>query len=94
MRRSRNFRAGTVESLLKPENKAKLVKILTYHVVPGKVMAADVVKLSKAKTVEGSEVKISVNDGKVKVDNANVVKTDIVTSNGVIHVIDAVILPK
>ena len=85
---------GTVESLLKPENKAKLVKILTYHVVAGKVLAADVVKLSKAKTVEGSEVKITVNDGKVKVDNANVVKTDIVTSNGVIHVIDAVILPK
>lgn len=85
---------GTVESLLKPENKAKLVKILTYHVVPGKVMAADVVKLSKAKTVEGSEVKITVSEGKVKVDNANVVKTDIVTANGVIHVIDAVILPQ
>ena len=85
---------GTVEDLLKPENKAKLVKILTYHVVPGKVMAADVVKLSTAKTVEGSEVKITVKKGKVKVDNANVVKTDIETSNGVIHVIDAVILPK
>jgi uncharacterized surface protein with fasciclin (FAS1) repeats len=85
---------GTVEDLLKPENKAKLVKILTYHVVPGKVMAADVVKLASAKTVEGSEVKISVAGGNVKVDNANVVKTDINTSNGVIHVIDAVILPK
>lgn len=85
---------GTVEELLKPENKAKLVKILTYHVVPGKVMAADVVKLSKAKTVEGSEVKITVDDGKVKVDAANVVKTDIAASNGVIHVIDSVILPK
>jgi len=84
---------GTVEELLKPENKAKLVKILTYHVVPGKVMAADVVKLSKAKTVEGSEVKITVADGKVKVNGANVVKTDITTSNGVIHVIDSVILP-
>jgi len=84
---------GTVEELLKPENKAKLVKILTYHVVPGKVTAADVVKLSSAKTVEGSEVKIAVNGGKVKVVNAQVVKTDIVTSNGVIHVIDSVILP-
>ena len=84
---------GTVENLLKPENKDQLVKILTYHVVPGKVVAKDVVKLSSAKTVEGSEVKINVNDGKVAVDNANVVKTDILTSNGVIHVIDAVILP-
>jgi uncharacterized surface protein with fasciclin (FAS1) repeats len=85
---------GTVEDLLKPENKAKLVKILTYHVVPGKVLAADVVKLSSAKTVEGSEAKITVKDGKVMVDNANVVKTDISACNGVIHVIDAVILPK
>ena len=84
---------GTVEDLLKPENKAKLVKILTYHVVPGKVTAADVVKLSSAKTVEGSKVKIAVEGGKVKVDNAQVVKTDIATSNGVIHVIDSVILP-
>jgi uncharacterized surface protein with fasciclin (FAS1) repeats len=85
---------GTLEDLLKPENKEKLVGILTYHVVPGKVMAADVVKLSKAKTVQGSEVKITVDDGKVKVDDANVVKTDIKCANGVIHVIDAVILPK
>jgi uncharacterized surface protein with fasciclin (FAS1) repeats len=85
---------GTVESLLKPENKAKLVAILTYHVVPGKVMAADVVKLSKTKTVQGSEVKITVKSGKVKVDDANVVNTDIKCENGVIHVIDAVILPK
>lgn len=85
---------GTVEDLLKPENKGKLVKILTYHVVPGKVMAADVVKLSKAKTVEGSEAKITVKKGKAAIDNANVVKTDIPASNGVIHVIDAVILPK
>ena len=67
--------------------------MLTYHVVPGKVMAADVVKLKKAKTVQGGEVDIAVADGKVKVDNANVVKTDIECSNGVIHVIDAVILP-
>ncbi len=86
--------AGTVESLLKPENKAKLVAILTYHVVPGKVTAADVVKLKEAKTVQGSSAKITVADGKVKVDDANVVKTDIMTSNGVIHVIDAVIIPK
>lgn len=85
---------GTVAELLKPENKAKLVRILTYHVVPGKVLAADVVKLSEAKTAEGSKVRIEVEDGKVKVDGANVVKTDILTSNGVIHVIDAVILPK
>jgi transforming growth factor-beta-induced protein len=86
--------AGTVESLLKPENKNKLVAILTYHVVAGKVMAKDVVKLTEAKTVQGSSVKIAVKEGKVSVDGANVVKTDIETSNGVIHVIDAVILPK
>jgi len=85
---------GTLESLLKPENKAKLAAILTYHVVPGKVMAADVVKLTSAKTVNGQSVKIAVNDGKVMVDGANVVKTDIAASNGVIHVIDAVLLPK
>jgi len=86
--------AGTVETLLKPENKQKLIAVLTYHVVAGKVMAADVVKLTEAKTVQGGKVTIEVKDGKVKVDGANVVKTDIVTSNGVIHVIDAVILPK
>ncbi len=85
--------SGTVEDLLKPENKEKLVKILTYHVVPGKVTAANVVKLTKAKTVEGSEAKITANSGKVMIDNANVVKADIAASNGVIHVIDAVILP-
>ncbi len=84
---------GTVESLLKPENKDKLVAILTYHVVPGKVMAKDVVKLTAAKTVQGQEVAIKVADGKVTVDNANVVKTDIACSNGVIHVIDSVIIP-
>ena len=86
--------AGTLDSLLKPENKAKLAGILTYHVVSGKVMAADVVKLSNAKTVNGQSVKIAVNGGKVTVDGANVVKTDIAASNGVIHVIDAVLLPK
>ncbi len=74
-------------------DKEKLTAILTYHVVAGKVMASDVVKLKSAKTVQGSEVAIS-TDGGVKVDNANVVQTDIVTSNGVIHVIDTVILPK
>lgn len=85
---------GTVESLLKPENKKKLVSILTYHVVSGKVLAKDVVKLSEAKTVQGSAVKIVVKDGKVMVDNATVAKTDIEASNGVIHVIDTVIMPK
>ena len=85
--------AGTVESLLKPENKEKLVAVLTYHVVPGKVMAADVVKLTEAPTVQGSKAKVKVVDGAVMIDNAKVVKTDIETSNGVIHVIDAVILP-
>jgi uncharacterized surface protein with fasciclin (FAS1) repeats len=85
--------AGTVETLLKPENKAKLVAVLTYHVVPGKVMAADVVKITEAPTVQGSKVKVKVEDGTVMIDGAKVVKTDIETSNGVIHVIDAVILP-
>lgn len=86
--------AGTVENLLKPENKAQLTGILTYHVVPGAVKAADVVKLTEAKTVQGQSVKISVKDGKVSVDGANVTATDIAASNGVIHVIDTVILPK
>ncbi len=86
--------AGTVDDLLKPENHDKLVAILTYHVVPGKVMAKDVVKLHEAKTVNGKSVKITVDGGKVMVDNANVVKTDIVCSNGVIHVIDSVLLPQ
>ena len=85
---------GTIPELLKKENKAKLTAILTYHVVPGKVLAADVVKLSKAKTVQGSEVKIQVKDDKVHVDNARVAATDILCTNGVIHVIDAVILPE
>ena len=84
---------GTLESLLKPENKEKLIAILTYHVLPGEALAADVVKLSSAKTVQGSKVKIRVKKGKVKVDNATVVATDIRCSNGVIHVIDSVILP-
>ncbi|MBL8294385.1 MAG: fasciclin domain-containing protein [Bryobacterales bacterium] len=86
--------AGTVENLLKPENKAQLVSILTYHVVSGKVMAADVVKLKSASTVQGQSVKVAVKGSNVMVGNANVVKTDIETSNGVIHVIDTVLLPK
>ncbi len=85
---------GTLEDLLKPENKDKLAAILTYHVVAGKVMAADVVKLNSAKTVQGQAVRINAHGGSVMVDNAKVVKTDIETSNGVIHVIDSVILPK
>lgn len=85
---------GTVATLLKPENKAKLAGILTYHVVSGKVMAGDVVKLDSAKTVQGGEVTIKVDGSTVMIDGAKVVKTDIVCSNGVIHVIDAVILPK
>ena len=83
---------GTLDSLLKDTDKLKA--ILTYHVVAGKVMAADVVKLSSAKTVEGQEVMIKASGGNVMVNNANVTKTDIETSNGVIHVIDTVLLPK
>jgi uncharacterized surface protein with fasciclin (FAS1) repeats len=86
--------AGTVEELLKPENKERLVAILTYHVVPGQVMAKDVVSLSSAKTVNGKSVTISQQNGVVMVDNARVVKTDIAASNGVIHVIDTLILPQ
>lgn len=84
--------AGTVEALLK--DKAKLTAILTYHVVAGEVKAADVVKLTEAKTVNGQSVKITSGKDGVMVDNAKVVTTDITASNGVIHVIDAVILPK
>ena len=84
--------AGTVEGLLK--DKAKLTSILTYHVVPGKVMAADVIKLDSATTVNGQSVTIKVVDGKVQIDNATVAQADIEASNGVIHVIDTVILPK
>jgi uncharacterized surface protein with fasciclin (FAS1) repeats len=85
--------AGTVESLLKPENKNKLVSVLTYHVVPGKVMSGDLAgKKLEAATVQGQKVKIDATNG-VTVDGANVVTADIGTSNGVIHVIDSVILP-
>lgn len=84
----------TLASLLKPENQQQLVDILTYHVVPGKVMASDVVQLSSAKTVNGKSVSIQTSAGAVMIDGARVVKTDIKTSNGVIHVIDSVILPQ
>lgn len=84
--------AGTVENLLKPENKEKLGKILAYHVVQGKVMAADV-KTMEAESAEGSTLNVKLDDGKVMVNNANVVKTDIAATNGVIHVIDTVLMP-
>ncbi len=84
---------GTVENLLKPENKAKLTAILTYHVVPGEVKAAQVTKLDQAKTVNGAMVKVSTEHGKVMINDAAVVKADVAASNGVIHVIDKVILP-
>jgi len=85
--------AGTVEDLLKPENKAKLQAVLTYHVVAGKVLAADVVNLTSATTVQGQDVAIVVGEEGVTINGAKVIKTDIETSNGVIHVIDTVILP-
>jgi uncharacterized surface protein with fasciclin (FAS1) repeats len=85
--------AGTVEELLKPESKDRLTAILTYHVVPGRVAAADVVKLDSAKTVNGKAVSIAVDGGNVMVDGAKVTSTDIDASNGIIHVIDSVILP-
>ncbi len=84
--------AGTVENLLKPENKQKLAAVLTYHVLAGKVMAADVTT-SKPKSVNGKELAIKVDAGKVTVGSANVIKTDIAASNGVIHVIDTVLIP-
>jgi len=84
---------GTVADLLKPENKEKLAEILTYHVVPGKVMSSDIAgKTLKVETVEGSNLSIDATDG-VKVDNATVVQADVEASNGVIHVIDTVVLP-
>ncbi len=86
--------AGTLEDLLKPENKQKLAEILTYHVVSGKVAAADVTQLKTAKTVNGKSVRISTVGESVMVDDATVVKADVMASNGVIHVIDSVILPK
>ena len=85
--------AGTLDNLLEPENKDRLRRILTYHVVAGEVRAADVVKLQSAKTVSGDTITVKVKDGQVHVDEANVTRTDIQSSNGVIHVIDTVILP-
>ncbi len=84
---------GTVQELLKPENKAKLTAILTYHVVPGKAMAADVAGLPSAKTVNGKSLPLKAKDGKVHVGGSTVTKADIETSNGVIHVIDTVLIP-
>jgi uncharacterized surface protein with fasciclin (FAS1) repeats len=84
---------GTIENLLKPENKDQLTAILTYHVVPGKVMARDVIALNSAKTANGKSVAIDASSGGVRINQANVVQTDIETSNGVIHIIDEVILP-
>jgi uncharacterized surface protein with fasciclin (FAS1) repeats len=87
--------AGTLDSLLRPENKDRLTAILTYHVVPGKLLAADVVKQNSLKTVQGGSLRVSVKAGSnVLVDNARLVKTDILCSNGVIHVIDSVVLPQ
>jgi len=85
--------AGTVEDLLKPENKALLTAILTYHVVPGSVMAADVAGLNEAKTVNGGMLQVRTDGGNVMINDAKVTGTDIVASNGVIHVIDSVVLP-
>jgi len=86
--------AGTVEDLLKPENKEKLVAVLTYHVVPGKIMSSDIAgKTAEVETVQGSKLSVDATKG-VKVDEANVTSADIETSNGVIHVIDTVVLPK
>jgi|SRR5512133_2419013 len=84
---------GTLDELLKPENKEKLTAILTYHVVPGEVMAAQAMKLDSAKTVNGKELKITTEGGKVMVNDAQVTKPDIAASNGVIHVIDTVLMP-
>lgn len=86
--------AGTVETLLKPENKEKLRSILLYHVVAGNVTAAKVMKMSSAKTLDGQELNLMFNDGTVMVNDAKVIKADVMASNGVIHVIDTVLIPK
>lgn len=84
---------GTVELLLEPENRDQLISVLTYHVVPGRVMASDVVKLSEATTVNGADVSIMVSNGQVRINDATVIAADVGATNGVIHVIDTVILP-
>ncbi|OEE86345.1 fasciclin domain-containing protein [Vibrio crassostreae] len=85
---------GTVDMLLKPENKDKLIAVLTYHVVPGKIMASEVMKLDSAVTVQGEAVMVGIDHGNMMVNKAQVVMADVEASNGVIHVIDAVLLPK
>lgn len=85
--------AGTVESLLKPENREQLVGILTYHVVAGEVSSSEVVKISEATTVNGADIAIAVADGKVRINDATVIAADVDASNGIIHVVDTVILP-
>jgi uncharacterized surface protein with fasciclin (FAS1) repeats len=85
--------AATLQNLLKPENKAQLRQVLTYHVVPGRVMAADVARMTTATAANGEKVAIAAKDGAVTVSKSRVVKTDIAASNGIIHVIDAVMLP-
>ena len=86
--------AGTVDTLLKPENKEKLRSILLYHVVAGDVTATKVMKMSSAKTLDGQNLNVMVNDGTVMVNDAKVIKADVMASNGVIHVIDTVLIPK
>lgn len=86
--------AGTVDNLVAPAAKAKLTGILTYHVVSGRVLAAEVMKIPNAKTINGQSVSVQVVDGKVKIDSATVISADIECSNGVIHVIDSVLMPK
>ncbi|WP_395338007.1 fasciclin domain-containing protein [Ningiella sp. W23] len=86
--------AGTVENLLKPENKDQLIEVLTYHVVPGKVTASDVVMVDSANSLQGQAINVTVDGDKVMVNDATVIQTDIDASNGVIHVIDTVILPQ
>jgi uncharacterized surface protein with fasciclin (FAS1) repeats len=86
--------AGTLETLLKPENREKLRRILTYHVVSGKVMASDAMKLQSAKAVSGDTITVKAQNGVVHVDSATVTSADVTASNGVIHVIDSVLLPK